>query len=245
MKKASRTLVIGDIHGGLKALQQLFERAEVSPTDQLIFLGDYVDGWSDSAAVIDYLIQLKADYNCTFIRGNHDALVNNWLKTGEANDKWVQHGGQSTKDAYQGIDKHTKALHIQFMDDLINYVVDHQNRLFLHAGFANLHGPDYEWYDHTVYWDRTLWEMVICMDQDMLPSHELYPDRLKLFKEIYIGHTPTTRIGKNKPVNFQNVWNIDTGAAFKGALSMLDVDTKQVWQSDPVHLLYPDEQGRN
>ena len=38
-----RTLVIGDIHGGFKALQQVFERANITENDQLIFLGDYVD----------------------------------------------------------------------------------------------------------------------------------------------------------------------------------------------------------
>ena len=39
-----RVLAIGDIHGGLKALQQVMKRAEVTPEDKLIFLGDYVDG---------------------------------------------------------------------------------------------------------------------------------------------------------------------------------------------------------
>jgi serine/threonine protein phosphatase 1 len=38
-----RTLVIGDIHGGLRALHQIIER-HVTPQDTLIFLGDYVDG---------------------------------------------------------------------------------------------------------------------------------------------------------------------------------------------------------
>ena len=54
-----RTLVIGDIHGGLRALHQIMERAKVTPKDTLIFLGDYVDGWSQSPQVIDYLIELK------------------------------------------------------------------------------------------------------------------------------------------------------------------------------------------
>jgi serine/threonine protein phosphatase 1 len=40
-----RTLVIGDIHGGLRALQ-ILERAKVTTKDTLIFLGDYVDGWN-------------------------------------------------------------------------------------------------------------------------------------------------------------------------------------------------------
>lgn len=53
-----RTLVIGDIHGGLKALIQVFDRASVASADRLIFLGDYVDGWSDSAQVTDYVMSL-------------------------------------------------------------------------------------------------------------------------------------------------------------------------------------------
>jgi serine/threonine protein phosphatase 1 len=52
-----RTLVIGDIHGGLRALHQIMERAKVTE-DSLIFL-DYVDGWSQSPQVLDYLIELN------------------------------------------------------------------------------------------------------------------------------------------------------------------------------------------
>jgi serine/threonine protein phosphatase 1 len=48
-----RTLVIGDIHGGLRALHQIMERAKVTKEDTLIFLGDY-DGWSQSPQVLDY-----------------------------------------------------------------------------------------------------------------------------------------------------------------------------------------------
>jgi serine/threonine protein phosphatase 1 len=54
-----RTLVIGDIHGGLRALHQILERAKVTTKDTLIFLGDYVDGWSQSPQVLDFIIDLK------------------------------------------------------------------------------------------------------------------------------------------------------------------------------------------
>ena len=66
MKSTGRTFVIGDIHGALKALIQVIERAEVKEDDLLIFLGDYVDGWSQSPEVINYLIQLKDTHNCIF-----------------------------------------------------------------------------------------------------------------------------------------------------------------------------------
>ena len=77
-----RVLVVGDIHGGLRALIQVMERAGVSADDELIFLGDYVDGWSDSAAVIDYLMDLALKQPCVFIKGNHDAWCEDWLRTG-------------------------------------------------------------------------------------------------------------------------------------------------------------------
>ncbi len=51
-----RTLAIGDIHGGLKGLTQVIEIAKVTKEDTLIFVGDYVDGWSESAQVIQYLM---------------------------------------------------------------------------------------------------------------------------------------------------------------------------------------------
>jgi len=46
-------------------------------------------------------------------------------------------------------------------------------------------------------------------------------------------------------MNAINVWNIDTGAAFKGKLSGVNIDTKAVYQSDNLPLLYPNEKGRN
>ena len=83
------------------------------------------------------------------------------------------------------------------------------------------------------------------MRDDIAESDALYPKRLKLFTEIFIGHTPTTRINKTTPVNKANVWNLDTGAAFKGPLTVMDVHTKEYWQSDPLPTLYPNENGRN
>ena len=43
------TYVIGDIHGALKALIQVLEKVQPTTNDTFVFLGDYVDGWSESA----------------------------------------------------------------------------------------------------------------------------------------------------------------------------------------------------
>lgn len=245
MNDTKRTFVIGDIHGGLKALLEVLDKVEVTPDDQVIFLGDYVDGWSDSANVISFLIDFQKTHNCIYLRGNHDELLYNYLVNNEKHEKWLMHGGQSSVDAYEKLDKTTKQLHIHFLENLVNYYVDAKNRLFAHAGFANLGGPELEFYSNTVYWDRSLWEMVIAMEANMDKNDIRFPNRLKIFREIYIGHTPTTRFGASIPLEFYKVWNIDTGAAFKGSLSIMNIKTKEFWQSRPVFQHYLDERGRN
>ena len=115
-----RTLVIGDIHGGLRALLQVFERAQVTPKDRLVFLGDYVDGWSESPAVLDFLIQLQATHPCVFMRGNHDELLCDWLHESKDNLMWYRHGGESTVNAYAKVDALTKKKHVAFLQSLEN-----------------------------------------------------------------------------------------------------------------------------
>ncbi len=243
-----RTLVIGDIHGGLKALKQVLRHAEVTVEDQLIFLGDYVDGWSESPQTIDHLIELNAQQPCTFIRGNHDDLCYQWLSGAQGNPMWLHHGGAATVKAYETYGSGDRAKHLDFFERMVNYRIDSENRLFVHAGFTNMHGILHEYFSEMFYWDRTLWEMALALEQ--LDSQQLIGTpvdvkRLRHYKEIYIGHTPLTHIGETRPYKALNVWNMDTGAAFRGSLSLMDINSKEVWQSDPVHRHYPTEKGRN
>ncbi len=243
-----RVLVIGDIHGGYRALKQIMDRAAVSPTDTLIFLGDYVDGWSESLQLIDFLIDLKQTHHCIFIRGNHDQLFLDWLLGKHENldlDMWFKHGGKATVLSYKEATEELKLKHIAFLQSLLNYHLDTANRLFIHAGFTNMNGIESEFFQKQFYWDRTLWETALGLDKRMQNDHPLFPKRLTLYPEIYIGHTPVTRIGFTVPIQKSCVWNIDTGAAFKGPLTIMDIHTKQFWQSDPLPELYPEENGRN
>lgn len=239
-----RTLAIGDIHGGLAALDQCLKRANVTPDDKLVFLGDYVDGWSQSPQVLDFLIELQKTHECVLIRGNHDDLLMDWLQ-GKDNELWYHHGGESTVLAYSDLSQEKKQQHVAFLKSLESYHIDSDNRLFVHAGFTNMHGVEQEFYPRLLFWDRTLWEMALGLDKSIERDSAEYPKRLRCYNEIFIGHTPVTRIGKMIPVQMANVWNIDTGAAFKGPLTIIDVETKEFWQSDLLPELYPRERGRN
>src|SRR5690606_9229005 len=154
---------------------QVLERSGVQPEDTLIFLGDYVDGWSESPQVINTLIQLNQTNNCVFIKGNHDALFLEWQKTRKYNENWLIHGGKATLDAYQNIDKTTLHIHLRFFEKLKYYHIDDQKRLFVHAGFSNVHGITNEYFPEMVYWDRSLWEMVLAMDKTLKEDDLLYP----------------------------------------------------------------------
>ena len=244
----NRKLVIGDVHGGLKAIHQVLERANVTNNDTLIFLGDFVDGWSESPEVLDFLIGLQKKQACIFIRGNHDELLLDWLLGNNENideKLWFQHGGEATVLSYQNINAETKEKHIQFLQSLKDYYLDDKNRLFIHAGFTNMKGVEHEFFKPLFYWDRTLWETALAIDNQLSKDAITYPLRLKIYNEIFIGHTPVTKIDETIPVNKACVWNVDTGAAFKGKLTIMDVDTKEFWQSDSLPELYPTEKGRN
>ncbi|TXD54038.1 serine/threonine protein phosphatase [Polaribacter sp. IC063] len=240
-----RTFAVGDIHGGFKALVQVLNQLEIQEEDTIIFMGDYVDGWSESAQVIEFLNNVSQKINCIFIKGNHDVWCQNWLKDKSVNPSWYLHGGKETIDSYEGFSDDEKKQHLIFFENMPFYYLDSDHRLFLHAGFTSMHGVEKEAFSHTFCTDRTLWEMALAIDKKMAKNSANYPKRLTHYKEIYIGHTPTTNYAETVPMKAINIWNVDTGAAFKGRVTAMNIDTKVFFQSDCLPDLYPNEKGRN
>jgi len=240
-----RTFAKGDIHGGLKALIQVLNKLEIKEEDTLIFMGDYVDGWSESAQVVQFLIELSEKFNAIFIKGNHDVWCEEWLRSDYVNPTWYMHGGKETMNSYMRFSNDEKQKHLAFFENMPLYYLDDKNRLFLHAGFTSMHGISKEVNQETFYYDRTLWEMALIFDNQIDKDSLFYPNRLKHYKEIFIGHTPTINYRIEVPMRAINVWNIDTGAAFTGKLTGINLDTKAFVQSDHLPTLYPDEKGRN
>ena len=236
----NNTYVIGDIHGGLHALQQVLIRANVTPNDTLIFLGDYVDGWSDSPRMAGYLTKLAEKNKCVFIRGNHDANCARWLQTGYAEPSWALHGGHITIENYDYIDEEQKFKDAAFYNSTMMYYIDDKKRLFVHAGYNSPMGVEEETDETELYYNRNLWKRAVdAWERGVKLAF------LQVYNEIFIGHTPTTKLDVDTPMCCCNVWNVDTGAAFKGRLSIMNIDTYEFWQSDPLPELYPTERGRN
>ena len=239
MLMEGRTFVVGDIHGAYKALVQVFEKVELRENDRLIFVGDYVDGWPESALVIEYLISLSDKYPCTFIKGNHDVWCGAWLAGEDPDKTWLENRGMSTILSYQDFGMKNRSKHADFFSNLADYYVDEKNRLFIHAGFTSQKGLLEEAFSFNFNNDRTLLETALAMDKNLTPDSIFYPKRLALFAEIFIGHTPTMKYNVDIPLNGGNLWDVDTGAAREGKLTVTDIVTKEFWQSEKVKDLYP------
>lgn len=223
-----RTFVIGDIHGAYKALTQCLERSGFdNENDHLICLGDVCDGWPETKQAIDKLLSIK---NLTYIFGNHDFWTLDWMREGVDDEVWLDSGGAATIKSYEeGIpDKH-----IEFLERAKPYFILN-NKLFVHAGIdwrASMEKQTMQ----VMLWDRKLAQMVMTLHLKTPHGH------LTAFDEAYIGHTPISA----PPQRMCEVWFMDTGAGWSGQLSIMDIDTKEVFMSDPVPSLYPGVVGRS
>ena len=108
-----------------------------------------------------------------------------------------------------------------------------------------MHGVEKEVNENDYYFDRTLWESARILREVATEKQKEITTRLNLYNEIYIGHTPTTNYNESKPMQASNLWNIDTGAAFTGKLSGINIEPKAFFQSDNLPAFYPNEKGRN
>ncbi|MEY3442359.1 MAG: hypothetical protein RLZZ519_640 [Bacteroidota bacterium] len=219
-----RTLCVGDIHGAHKALLQVLKRSGFDPaSDRLISLGDVTDYHPDSDKVLDTLLTIP---NLVAVRGNHDIWAEEWLQTGERDALWLYNGGEATLAAFERRDDTTQERYRRFFSKQLPYFVDQDNRLFVHASIDPVLLLK-EQKEDELFWGRSLWTMATHSEVHGVPFHR------NSFHEIFIGHTPTSKIWPDcKPVHIGNIWNLDQGIKRIGRLTIMDVSTKEYWQSD-------------
>lgn len=226
--KKMKTYVLGDVHGGYKALVQVLDRAGFDyETDRLISLGDIADGWPDVAECFEELLVIK---NLVMVRGNHDNWLLNYLRFEEAPQIWTSQGGAHTLLSYA---KHPelKVKHRDFLMATPFYFVDENNNLYVHGGIIPGKMPQ-DIDPEDLMWDRGLWHMAQTQESIHVPG----------FNHVYVGHTSIWKKCKI-PSTVGNVTFVDTGGGWEGKLSLMEVvgiqKAGKVFQSDLVKKLYP------
>ncbi len=215
----SRLLCVGDTHGAYQGLMQALEKAKFNPAeDRLISLGDTHDGWSEAHLIMGYYMGLGDNF--TYLIGNHDVSFISWV------------------DSYRALGVGVATRHSEWLKRQKYLHIEPNGAVFVHAGWhpgGDLLDPKQLQMEEYV-WNRTFW-------QGMYEGRNYAKDH----HEVFIGHTPTTFVKPflPLPLNRRNVWNLDTGAAFMGKVTVMDTETKEYWQSETCAALYPLERGRN
>ncbi|MFA5316709.1 MAG: metallophosphoesterase [Dehalococcoidales bacterium] len=221
-----KTFAIGDIHGAFKAMLQCFERPRFDyEKDRLIVMGDVCDGYPEVRQCIDELLKIK---HCDLVIGNHDMWALDWALRGDKPEIWTSQGGDRTMASYNGGPMPQK--HIDFLKGGKLWI-ERDEQVFVHGGFK----PDIALASHdaqTLVWDRRLLDTA---RKKQIGGHRC---RLGKYKDIFVGHTTTEIYKTLEPMHVCNVWNLDTGAGWSGKLTIMDVDTKEYWQSDLSPNLY-------
>ena len=234
-----KNYVVGDIHGSYKALLQAIERSPFRPEeDRLITIGDYLDGgWHiEIIPVIEYLNQLP---NWIGLIGNHDSwmydALNNSAMT--ANKHWLLHGAKQTLftlgvqyvvfDELMYLRSYPPQIVSDFLDTLSLYFIDDDDNVFLHGGWKDpvqrIEDSDTVLNNdlQDLYWDRELWRGA--SDRNEFPHNK-----------VFVGHTSAM----SNPEKRGNIWNLDSAATHGGPVTIMEVESEEYWQSDPVSELY-------
>jgi len=203
---------IGDIHGQLDKLKAVIKQLVIKDEDLFIFLGDYIDRGELVFETIDYLIAFNKIHNCVFLRGNHEDLLDLFLR-GEDKRVFKHNGGNKTIDSYykHGYDIRAKGWgamprpHIDFFNKLLLYYAT-DDYIFVHAGIPN--SKALEDLQEELMWMRGFVE------------HTNYTGS----KTVVVGHTAFKR-----PVIKDNKIGIDTGACYGGYLTCIALPTKELY----------------
>jgi serine/threonine protein phosphatase 1 len=244
-----KTWVMGDIHGRHKALLECLKKSNFDyEKDTLILLGDIVDGGYNTYLCVEELLKIK---NVIFVRGNHDKFFIDFMNNGYSKGLWIHQGGKNTLNSYgynvkclqtNYYDKYEEDC---FINDKGNIPVTHQHffntskfyhiqddMLFVHGGFND----KYDITDKSIHKDDEGNDVphntpfVLMWDRDLI--HTAITRKIKGFKHVFVGHTTTQFFNYiTTPITNHNVTMLDTGAGWDGRLTIMDIETKEYWQS--------------
>ncbi|MEM9869719.1 MAG: metallophosphoesterase family protein [Pseudomonadota bacterium] len=224
---------IGDVHGHKGQLDRVLHLIETDggADAHIVFLGDYADRGPDSRAVLDTLVEGKAQgRNWTFLKGNHDRMFEWFMEVPPRHDPymmvslyWLHErlGGDTTLASY-GVDAdaerrekdvHADALaavpqsHVDFLRGLqLTYETD--GLFFAHAGIRP--GVPLAQQDE----EDLLW-----IRQEFHHYGKPHP------KLIVHGHTPV-----REATHYGNRVNLDTAAGYGQPLTAAVFEGERVWR---------------
>lgn len=225
--QGTRAYAVGDVHGRADLLAQLFSEidadlnAHPAPRAIHVLLGDYIDRGPDSRQVLDLLVARSQRHETIFLKGNHEVLLEEFLRNPESFTIWRDVGGIDTLLSY-GIrpssnpDAAEQIMLAQRLADVLppahRQFFRNLKRSFSCGDFFFVHAgvrpgvPLSQQADEDLFWIR----------DEFLNSEERFG------KIIVHGHNPVMDVEFHS-----NRINIDTGAFVTGRLSCLRIESDE------------------
>jgi serine/threonine protein phosphatase 1 len=222
-----RLLVVGDIHGHVDKLRNVLTLSRYNPQrDRLVLLGDYVDRGPESCEVVTEVIRL-VEAGAVALYGNHEDLMRAALKNHRLSrvsfaelESWYANGGEITLASYRAraecLDEH-----LSFLASLPRWY-EEAGFLFVHAGVrAGI--AIQEQSPHDLIWIREPYILEYNSLQYVVTGHTptQYLARYNLFDDIVDASKPVVR--------GQKIF-LDTGAAWGGPLTIMELPSQKIWQ---------------
>lgn len=207
-----RVFVIGDVHGQHKVLQQLLDKADITPNDEILQIGDLCNCVESSIDNDLRCLDIANEYNMILLVGNHEhpyfggnkfygfwwntklektIRSRIWFPSSRFDDVLITHAGVTP---YFADVPDVKEMNLSLLE---RWVEDPTDEIFNAIGFARSSNPHSSGYGG-IFWSD--WE----------------EPKTSYYNQI-IGHTPQ-RDGNIKTLkNHNNKWcmNIDVGVKWK------------------------------
>lgn len=195
----NRFVAIGDIHGCARSVESLLEKLTPDYGKlEFVFVGDYIDRGPDSKGVVDLLVNFRQDYNCRFLRGNHEQMLLDAYDK-DMLDLWLMNGGKTTLESYGAKynELHRLEGHMDFYRET-EFYYDTDDYFFVHAGI-----PPHMTIAQCLEDDETVHEFL--WERNHLNAFETPWE-----KTVVFGHTP-----RPHPIRKDKMLGIDTGCVYE------------------------------
>lgn len=215
-----RIIIIGDVHGCARELQELLDMLDPQPDDHFLFAGDLINKGPDSRGTLDLFYSLP---NAQSVMGNHERRLLRYHDTGDP--MAIKSGDWNTLPQLQPKDwecLRRMPLTIQLPE---------LDTVLVHGGFL----PGQPWSEQGI--DIVTHVQVI--DSNGQPARRTdcpegipWADQWQGPPFVIYGHTP-------RPKVYRRPWSLglDTGCVYGGTLTACLLPEREIIQV-PAHRIY-------
>jgi len=235
-----RHIIIGDIHGCLSELMTMIQDLNLNTDDKLYFIGDLIDRGPDSLGVVKYVRDLSDKYFTILILGNHEEKLLRFIHHKKMN---VEHTFKMQDvNNFNSLVDNLSITDIDFLSSsYLNYNIRDENIILIHGGIPE--NLKFDFKDNFKYSYELLkankgLELILKTrylddfgnfiglgkeDENSIFWADKYKGQ---HGKIIFGHHA---IISERPKEYINAINIDTGCVFGGWLSCYIIENKQFY----------------